>query len=236
MLIIAISYYDNYIDRVEKIINESPNNVSYLYIEDYLNGLCNDKINNEDVIYILNNSENNFEFIKQIKKTGCKILNLDFYAQKYNKIEIQRKLHSNKINIPRIINYSEIMKQDFPIFCKSYQHADMVMKIYNKSTLENLIKNFNKDMFYFEESLDKGNYKEYKVYFVKDQIYLDDDIIFNGDDNILNICRQIGQVLKLDIHTSDIIKCEDKYYVIDVNPSAGLYKSSKSRQALIKEF
>lgn len=59
----------------------------------------------------------------------------------------------------------------------------------------------------------------------------------NFTDNIIEqLCLKIGNILKLELFSIDIIKRNDYYYVIDINPSAGLYKSSKSREALIKEF
>lgn len=235
MLIIAISYYDNYIDRVEKIVNENPKKVTYLYVEDFLKNPDGFDIEDNSVIYILNNSNFNLDFIQKIKqKSKCKILNDKFFNRQYSKLDIQRELEKNNVLIPRIIKYNEISKNDFPIFCKSYQHADMVLKIYNRSSLNSLMEKFDVNNFYFEESVDKNNYKEYKVYFIKNNIYLDDDIKFGGDDKMLNICCEVGKVLGLDVFSCDIIVCDKKYYMLDVNPSAGLYKSKKSRQALIK--
>ena len=72
------------------------------------------------------------------------------------------------------------------------------------------------------------------VYFASN--YFDDMYEDFTDKTIKQLCLKIGRILKLELFSIDIIKRNDYYYVIDINPSAGLYKSSKSREALIKEF
>ena len=56
------------------------------------------------------------------------------------------------------------------------------------------------------------------------------------DEKIKQICLKISEVLQLELFSVDIIMQDGYYYVIDINPSAGLYKSSKSRKKLVEEF
>ena len=226
MIKIVLSYEDNYIDRVEKIKEEFFDDVDYFYVEDYIN----------NIIYILNNSTYNLQLIKEIKDKVYKIINEEFYCKENTKLKIQKELKTNDILVPNIIEYEKVTKYEYPLFFKSVDHAELVLKVYNKNSLDNLLQKFDSRSIYLEESMEDSNSEEYKVYFIKNTIYFD-DMYGNFTDNIIEqLCLKIGNILKLELFSIDIIKRNDYYYVIDINPSAGLYKSSKSREALIKEF
>lgn len=236
MIKIVLSYEDNYIDRVEKIKEEFFDDVDYFYVEDYINKNILLDFTNNDIIYILNNSTYNLQLIKEIKDKVYKITNEEFYCKENTKLKIQKELKTNDILVPNIIEYEKVTKYEYPLFFKSVDHAELVLKVYNKNSLDNLLQKFDSKSIYLEESLEDSNSEEYKVYFIKNTIYFD-DMYGNFTDNIIEqLCLKIGNILKLELFSIDIIKRNDYYYVIDINPSAGLYKSSKSREALIKEF
>lgn len=236
MIKIVLSYEDNYIDRVEKIKEEFFDDVDYFYVEDYINKNILLDFTNNDIIYILNNSTYNLQLIKEIKDKVYKIINEEFYCKENTKLKIQKELKTNDILVPNIIEYEKVTKYEYPLFFKSVDHAELVLKVYNKNSLDNLLQKFDSKSIYLEESLEDSNSEEYKVYFIKNTIYFD-DMYGNFTDNIIEqLCLKIGNILKLELFSIDIIKRNNYYYVIDINPSAGLYKSSKSREALIKEF
>ena len=236
MIKIVLSYEDNYIDRVEKIKEEFFDDVDYFYVEDYINKNILLDLTNNDIIYILNNSTYNLQLIKEIKDKVYKIINEEFYCKENTKLKIQKELKTNDVLVPNIIEYEKVTKYEYPLFFKSVDHAELVLKVYNKNSLDNLLQKFDSKSIYLEESLEDSNSEEYKVYFIKNTIYFD-DMYGNFTDNIIEqLCLKIGNILKLELFSIDIIKRNDYYYVIDINPSAGLYKSSKSREALIKEF
>jgi len=236
MIKIALSYEDDYIDRVEKIKDNFSEHVDYFYVEDYINKTVLFSFTNNDVIYILNNSSYNLSLIKKLKNKVHKIINESFYCEKHTKLDIQEILKHNGVLVPNILECKNLTKYNFPLFCKSLNHADLVLKIYNKNSLDNLLEKFNSNNIYLEESLESSNSKEYKVYFIKDTIYFDDKYEDFMDENIKQICLKISSILQLELFSIDIIKQNNNYYVIDINPSAGLYMSSKSRKALIEEF
>ena len=210
--------------------------MDYFYVEDYINKNILLDFTNNDIIYILNNSTYNLQLIKEIKDKVYKIINEEFYCKENTKLKIQKELKTNDILVPNIIEYEKVTKYEYPLFFKSVDHAELVLKVYNKNSLDNLLQKFDSKSIYLEESLEDSNSEEYKVYFIKNTIYFD-DMYGNFTDNIIEqLCLKIGNILKLELFSIDIIKRNDYYYVIDINPSAGLYKSSKSREALIKEF
>ena len=174
--------------------------------------------------------------IKEIKDKVYKIINEEFYCKENTKLKIQKELKTNDILVPNIIEYEKVTKYEYPLFFKSVDHAELVLKVYNKNSLDNLLQKFDSRSIYLEESLEDSNSEEYKVYFIKNAIYFDDMYEDFTDKTIKQLCLKIGRILKLELFSIDIIKRNDYYYVIDINPSAGLYKSSKSREALIKEF
>ena len=226
MIKIVLSYEDNYIDRVEKIKEEFFDDVDYFYVEDYINKNILLDFTNNDIIYILNNSTYNLQLIKEIKDKVYKIINEEFYCKENTKLKIQKELKTNDILVPNIIEYEKVTKYEYPLFFKSVDHAELVLKVYNKNSLDNLLQKFDSKSIYLEESLEDSNSEEYKVYFIKNTIYFD-DMYGNFTDNIIEqLCLKIGNILKLELFSIDIIKRNDYYYVIDINPSAGLYKSS----------
>mgnify|MGYP002518352242 CR=1 FL=1 len=234
MIKIALSYKDNYIDRVKKIMDDFPNCVDYFYVEDYINNAKSFLFTSNDIIYILNNSSYNLLLIKKMKNKVHNIINEKFYSHKYNKLDMQERIKKNNILVPNILKYNNLTKYNFPLFFKSVNHADIVLKVYNRNSLDILLTKF-KNNFYLEESLENYS-KEYKVYFIKNAIYFDDNYKKFMDEKIKQICLKISEVLQLELFSVDIIMQDGYYYVIDINPSAGLYKSSKSRKKLVEEF
>lgn len=236
MIKIALSYEDNYIDRVEKIKKEFVDDVDYFYVEDFINKNNLLTFAKNDIVYILNNSTYNFLLINEIKDNVYKIINEEFYCKKNNKLKIQKELKANDILVPNIIECNNVTKYNYPLFFKSIDHTELVLKVYNKNSLDNLLQKFDSSSIYLEESLEGSNSEEYKVYFIKNEIYFDDKYEDFTDERIKQICLKISNILKLELFSIDIIKQSNHYYVIDINPSAGLYKSSKSRKALVEEF
>ena len=49
-----------------------------------------------------------------------------------------------------------------------------------------------------------------------------------------NRYENISKILKLEIFSVDLIKIQNEYYVIDVNPSSAFYLSNKARLEFIK--
>lgn len=206
MIKIVLSYEDNYIDRVEKIKEEFFDDVDYFYVEDYINKNILLDFTNNDIIYILNNSTYNLQLIKEIKDKVYKIINEEFYCKENTKLKIQKELKTNDILVPNIIEYEKVTKYEYPLFFKSVDHAELVLKVYNKNSLDNLLQKFDSKSIYLEESLEDSNSEEYKVYFIKNTIYFD-DMYGNFTDNIIEqLCLKIGNILKLELFSIDIIK------------------------------
>jgi len=234
-LIIFLSTEDNYIDRVEKIIADSKENVSYIYIEDFLNNPNKfNKINKNDIIYFLCNNKLIKKVIKQIQKENCFIINKKYLLMDIGKDKCQEHLKDFNILTPRIIKYNELSKKDFPIFCKSKKHANMVMKLYNINTMNQLLYKFNVDKFYFEKDVKENDYIcERKIYYVDDKIYeLDNELSLERKD-LLMLCRSISKCLNLELFSVDLIECKNKIYTIDVNIAPGFWNSRGSRLSLL---
>ena len=85
--------------------------------------------------------------------------------------------------------------------------------------------------FYLEEKLD--NTYEYKIYYVNKKVFFKDKIKIY-DQEIDEMCEKISKILKLEVFSVDLIKIQDEYYVIDVNPSSAFYLSKKARLEFIK--
>ena len=131
----------------------------------------------------------------------------------------------------RITPYSKIKDNTYPIFCKENNHVGIIFLVYNKVTLDKFFKKFNMNKFYLEEKLD--NTYEYKIYYVNKKVFFKDKIKIY-DPEINKMCEKISKILKLEVFSVDLIKIQDEYYVIDVNPSSAFYLSNKARLEFIK--
>ena len=61
-----------------------------------------------------------------------------------------------------------------------------------------------------------------------------DKSIFKSFNGMYNKYENISKILKLEIFSVDLIKIQNEYYVIDVNPSSAFYLSNKARLEFIK--
>lgn len=162
----------------------------------------------------------------------CIILNSKFYLKNYRKNDIQLLLQKKHIKVPRILQYSELSKDNFPVFCKEKTHTGIVFQAYNTFTIDRFFENFNQSDFYIEKSILGKDIplQEFKIYFIKDKVFGKD----NGlpiNDRIKRITSKINTTIpELDIFSADIIRTSHYDYVIDINPASGLFLSSKERQ------
>ena len=230
MLYIFISHYDDYSENVEKIKNIDRENVKKIYWEDYFVNPF--KIEESDRIYILTNATSVLPFVKQFGENYY-VINKNYYMKNLNKFDIQKHLSNRNISVPTLLEFERINKRSFPIMCKSKKHADFVIAIYTLGTFNSLFSKYNKNDFYLEQ-LVRIN-EEIKVYFVKDETYF-----YDGYHNeklhkeISDICKKISEILTLDVFSIDVLVCNGKLFVIDINPAAGLFNSMSARKKLVE--
>lgn len=227
-LIIFVSEEDNYSDRAEKINNDVVNS-KYYFLEKLKKKELKNIVEN-NVIFFLTNSKIGKKIMNLIKKKNisCKILNYNFLSKSFNKLSVQKSLKKNNIVVPFIYDNNNFK---FPLFVKSIEHSDMIAKVYNLKSLNSFKKSILKKC-YFEQNIENGFQKEYKVYFVKNEVYFSEDFNDKQYKEILSICNKISQVLGIDVFSSDIIYNFENYYVIDVNPAPGFWNSYEARVSL----
>lgn len=230
MVYVFISHYDDYSENVDKIKNIDKENVRQIYLEDYFANPIN--FEKEDRIYFLTNAISVLQFIKQFGESAY-IINKSYYVQQYNKLDIQRQLRDSEISVPNLLEYEQINKRSFPIMCKSKKHADFVIAIYTFGTFNDIFSKYNKNDFYLEQFV--KNSEEVKVYFVRDKAYF-----YDGYQNeelhetISSVCKKISKSLSLEVFSVDVLVCNEKILVIDINPAAGLFNSVLARKELVE--
>lgn len=234
-LILFISKYNLFTGQVEKIIKDSKYNTIVLNIEGFVEKNKKLILNNHDVVYfICCNSPIIDKAILLIK--GGYIINKSFLLSNYKKSDIQRKLNSNTLLIPKIYNVDDINNINFPIFCKENIHEGITIQIFNKISLKKFFEKFNKNDFYLEESLINTidiKAEEFKIYYVNKNVYLKSDKISKNKE-LNELAIKISNILdNMDIYSCDIICQNNLYYIIDLNASAGFYLSDKSRQSFL---
>ena len=68
-----------------------------------------------------------------------KIINEEFYCKENTKLKIQKELKTNDILVPNIIEYEKVTKYEYPLFFKSVDHAELVLKVYNKNFIADFL-------------------------------------------------------------------------------------------------
>ena len=231
MFIIAISKTEK--DKLKNIIKKinEETSIKVIFMEDYI--IAKNKLQKGSVVYVINNDERVFkQFINSQNVKECKIINKQYYLKNLNKEKIQQILNNNNILVPKIFDYNNL-NNNFPVMCKSKNHTIFTGKFDNKKTLEFFLQDKNIDDFYFEEVIDKNKFFEYKLYFVNKEFFFYDDVNKLTIKNLSNVLNTISSILNLEVYSIDIFTNGTKTFIIDINPSAGFYKSKQARKKLI---
>ena len=227
-LYIIYSKYNLFSNQLKKLQNDSFIETEIIEIEEFCSSSKNLILCNKDSVYFLCcNSKDVEKCIKKI--SGGNIINKDFLLSKHDKLTCQEKMEINNISVPKIYKKEDIAMFEYPIFCKENKHQGITFQVYNIRTINYFFENYNIDNFYFEESI--KSIDEIKLYYINGKIILKNST-FSCDKKLKTICETISKSLNLDVFSTDILKFENKYYVIDVNASAGFYLSDLAR----KEF
>ena len=115
--IIFISKYDNTLNGANKIKNKM-DNCDILVIEDFNKDL---NINHSNIYFLCNTPLIN-KIVKRLNSENY-IFNKEHYLDNYKKKDVQILLRKNNINVPKIIDYSKIKDNTYPIFCKENNHV-----------------------------------------------------------------------------------------------------------------
>lgn len=229
-LYIIYSKNNLYSNQLKKIENDSFIETEIIEIESFCMSSKNLILSDSDCVYFL--CCNSKEIKKCISKiNGGNIINKNFLINKHDKLTCQNILMSKNIDVPKVYKGTDVDVNSFsyPIFCKENKHQGITFQAYNIRTLNFFFQNYNLNDFYFEESI--RSIDEIKMYYVNGKIILKNGL-YNNDNKISKICEEISSILNLDVYSADILKFEDRYYVIDINASAGFYLSDIAR----KEF
>lgn len=145
--IVFLSRYEEYFESAKKIKSESAFKIEIEYIEDFMCMNTNVETLDNSIIYFLCNSKLNAELVYLLKNTKCYIFNKRFFEHNYNKLEMQKILNNNNINIPKIFDTESLKNIKLPIFCKENKHAGMVLKAYTRTTIDKFFEIFERKNF-----------------------------------------------------------------------------------------
>lgn len=237
VLKIFISKYEESIESARKIQKESDFAVDIIYIEEFYQNNEFENITKEDLIYFLCASPLIFEVIKIIQKKKCKIINKEYFLNNYSKKDVQILLKENNFRVPQIYLKPNCNDERFPLFCKENIHTGITIKVYNKSTLDKFFSKFDKKEFYLEEPIetDSNGSHEFKAYFINNHVhYKNND--YQKNKIIEEICNKIKEqiFINIEIFSIDFIYKNNNYFIIDFNPSSGLYASDSARREFIE--
>ncbi len=217
-------------NQLNKIQNDSFIETEILEIENFCLSSKRMKLSDSECVYFLCCNSNDVK--KCIDKIdGGNIINKTFLIQEHDKLTCQKKLMFSNIDVPKIYSGAnlDIKLINYPIFCKENKHQGITFQAYNIRTINYFFQNYDVNNFYFEESL--RSIDEIKLYYINGTIIKKDETN-NNDEELIKICKNVSKVLNLEVYSMDVLKFNNKYYVIDVNASAGFYLSNIAR----KEF
>lgn len=155
-------YYYSYI----KLKDESYIPTNIYYIEDLkLDSMEQYNFTNH-VIYFQCNIPLNSKVISKLNSIDCYCINKLFFEHNYTKLEVQKVLYKNNIEIPEIVTIDELNKIQYLVFCKENSHVGINLIAYSENTLVKFFCKFNMSDFYCEKIITSG--KEMKLYCIKD--------------------------------------------------------------------
>lgn len=231
MLRIILSKNDNNLNRARRILECNSDHVNIVYVEDILNK--SEKINYYDIIYIMNDNQMLEKLLEMLNKFNFIIINKEFFIKKYNKLTLKNSLMKFKIKFPETICFKELDKCVYPLYVKHINHSSTIIKASSYEEIQNFFIHNDKSKYYFEKAVDTRKSKEYKIYFINNNIYY-----YDGEKEhheiLKKICLRISILCKLTVFSADFIKNNDEFYVIDINPMPGFYMSINARISLIK--
>lgn len=232
-MIIAISKIEKerLKNRIISLKKEAP--IRVVYLQDFINKA--NKIKAGSIIYLINNDKMLINaFLNSPNLEGCKIINKQYFANSFDKLEVQQILQKNKILTPLIYDFDSISTQ-FPIMCKSKNHTSFTAPFNSKHDLDAFLSDKCLGDFYFEEYINASDFVEYKLYFVVDEMFFYDDLGCVPQIKGLQQClAKISAILGLEVFSVDILTNKKRTYIIDINPASGLYKSAKARKKLVE--
>lgn len=227
-VILFVSKYNLFKEQAKKIQNENIVKTFIIVIEDFCKSKNVLTLNPHDVVYFICCNSNLINSAINLINGGH-IINKDYLINDYKKKEIQIKLNENNINTPIIYDKQDSLK--FPVFCKENIHQGISFKTYNSITLNRFFEKFNINNFYFEENI--NGIDELKIYYINGFVYSKNTNITISS-SLIDLCNKISKILNnIEIYSADFIKCDDEYYIIDLNSSAGFYQSDIARYQLL---
>ena len=140
--IIFLSKKEEYLGSAKKIQNNINIKTDIIYIEDFMKVKNKGNLLENSIIYFLCNSNLIKKLVTILSKTNCYIFNKGFFENNYSKVEIQKILIENKLNVPKIFYNDRDIK--YPVFCKENKHGGIIFKAYTSKTIKEFFKRFNK--------------------------------------------------------------------------------------------
>ena len=105
------------------------------------------------------------------------------------------------------------------------------IKAFTFSTINSFFSKFDRKDFYIEEDILKLYSIENKYYYSRGKVHARNNKIVSKE--IKKICSMINRTFNMDIYSVDIVKTNNKFFVIDLNPAVGFYLSDKGRKDFI---
>lgn len=227
---ILVSKEDKYYYSYIKLKDESYIPTNIYYIEDLkLDSMEKYNFTNH-VIYFQCNIPLNSKVISKLNSINCYCINKHFFEQNYTKLEVQKVLYKNNIEIPEIVTIDGLNKIQYPVFCKENSHVGINFIAYSENTLVKFFCKFNMSDFYCEKIITGG--KEMKLYCIEDIVCDNNNII--EDKTIKELFKKITKCLQIEAYSVDIINTDSKNIVIDINPNSGYFGSNIARKNFLR--
>jgi len=219
--------------RIQNFLTRADVSANVIYIEDLVFKNFSDPINDiGEVVYFLTNNLN-VGSIASILGRSRYVINKNFLQKKFSKLDVQFYLFDNGFSIPD--NYfslkpqaiSKIKKElNFPLLIKFFRHVWGVNKLNNYSDYFLFFtKNTKLDCLFFENFVE--NAEIIKTYVINNEVFLEDEL-YSTDNILLEKVKKIGKVLSLEVYSVDVLKYENNFLFIDVNPAPALLGSQEA--------
>lgn len=229
---IVCSKYDNSLKK-SKMLSQH-DSAKIIFAEEFVKNFKKYNLCEKDIFYILCQCKYNKKLLKILSSLGVKIVNKTLIEQQPNKFDIQKKLQDNNILIPKILEFENLQKSDFPIFCKGKKHAFFNAIFFDSATLYNFFKKFPKKQFYLESFV---NSNKQKAYFVNDKVFIcNPNLDKRTNIKIQEVFNVISNIFDASAFSAEFFVLEDDICVFDMDFQTGFFENYSAQKEFFAFF
>lgn len=233
-MFVVCSKLDNSLKKAKMFLQDDCAKI--ILAEDFVKNFKKYNFSNNNNFYILCKCKYNKKITNILSKYNAKIINKQTVENQISKFEIQTVLQKNNICVPNILQYDNLTKSSFPVFCKGKRHSYFNATFFDLATFDNFFKKFSKKQFYIETFV--NNAQKEKAYFVNTKIFVCNNT--NCDKKIEDLlqcaCNKISKIFDAKVFSVQYFVFENDICIFDLDFQTGIFENKFARKYFYTVF